>query len=112
MVVDNIFYVSIYADIIIQHFIDEDQSSGSKMGGLTEEKKNPQALLWLCVRALFCMHAQFPQAWTALHSHAAIAPGLGSWGARGFWGHAEYGMHSTWPIVCMLMDMTQLNNFH
>lgn len=89
--------------IIIQHFGDEDQSSGRKMGGLTEDKKIPEALLSLCVRPLFCMHPQLSQAWTALHSHAAIAPGLWCLGARGFWGHAENGMSSTQSIVCMLM---------
>lgn len=62
--------------IIIQHFINEDQSSGRKTRRLTEEKKIPEALLSLCVRPLVCMHPHFPQAWTALHSHAAIAPGL------------------------------------
>lgn len=62
---------------------------------LTEKKTNPEALLSLCVRPLFCMHPQLPQAWTALHSHAAIAPELWCWGARGFWGHAENGMRST-----------------
>lgn len=68
--------MSAYSGLLIQNFNDEDQSSERKMGGLTEEK-NPEVLLSLCVRPLFCMHPQFPQAWTALHSHAAIAPGLG-----------------------------------
>lgn len=56
------------------------------MVGLMERGKNPQALLSLCVRPLFCMHPQFPQAWTALHSHAAVAPGLWCWGAMGLLG--------------------------
>lgn len=68
-------YFSINSNSIIQHLTDENQSCGRKMVGLMEEK-NPEALLSLCVRPLFCMHPQLPPAWTALHSHAAVAPGL------------------------------------
>ncbi|KAJ4922870.1 hypothetical protein JOQ06_021332 [Pogonophryne albipinna] len=33
-----------------------------------------------------------------------LGSGLRCWGARGFWGRGEYGLRSTWPIVCMLME--------
>lgn len=39
------FNVSISSGIIIQHFTDEDQSSGRKMGGLTEDKKKKKTTL-------------------------------------------------------------------
>lgn len=58
----DLFFMSATVGIIIQHLTDENQSSGRKMGGLTEgkkkqqQKKNPEAPLSLCVRPLFCMH--------------------------------------------------------
>lgn len=65
-----------------------------------QTNKNPEVLLSFCMRLLFCMHPQFPQVWTAPHSHAAGAPGLWSYCARGFWGYAEYGMSST-LVYCL-----------
>lgn len=65
-----------------------------------QTNKNPEVLLSFCMRLLFCMHPQFPQVWTAPHSHAAVAPGLWSYCARGFWGYAEYGMSST-LVYCL-----------
>lgn len=65
-------------------------------------KKNPEVLLSLCVRPLFCMHPQFPHGlFFILMLPLPLGSGANVPGVSEATQNMAWAQH--WPIVCMLM---------